>query len=273
MEDNKKVAEKTLELQYIQDYLNFLYSKFNNNLGNTYRKLKNPMEALKLYTSSLESVEKIKSFPLKNDQKLKASFNLGTLLFEIGNFLSGINILKDIQIKENLVMQKYLISKGYDYIIDSQQISEAVCDYFKKFYKSSIIKLKGDASQGSNPITNFFLALNYINLNKIDKAVCCLDMLFWLNKTLALEEKKLFRKIIKKATLIYDVIKRSSSELGDTYINDLVDFNDFENLSNLDKYDVEYEKSINNIINIDLNVISSNTDSHRFKGIFSFYFI
>jgi len=214
---------------------------------------------------------------LKYNQKFKSYFNLGTILFEIGNFLNGINLLNllnDSDLKNNTIINKYLISKGYNYILDNNEIADSITDYFNKKFKRSIIKLKKNYFDGNNPITNFFLALNYINLQKIEKSICFFDKLFKINKQFNLEEKKLFRKIIKKSNLIYNVISKTKSELGDTYINDLVDFNDFEEISKLEKYENEYEETINDLINIDFNLINSNSNrilssnSNRLKGNF-----
>jgi len=264
------------EYENIQDYIDYLFSKFYNNIGNSHRKLKNLREGLKFYELSIEQLEKIKNNLLKINQKFKSYFNIGTILFELGNFSHGINFLLVAEIKENPIMKKYLVSKGYNFLLENKEISDAILDYFNKKFKRSVIKLKKNYFDGANPITNFFMALNYINLQKVNKAICFFDKLFKLNKILNLEEKKLFRKILKKSTLIYNIISKSkNSELGDTYICDLVDFNDFEHLSKLEKYENEYEESINDLINIDINILNSNSNriinsnSIRFKGNFS----
>ncbi len=227
-----------------------LRSKLFNNLANAYRRIRDFDNSFKYYSYCLK---------LNNEYTYSiACFNLGSMLLEKGDLQPAITYLDKANSGNNNLILEYLENKGINHIFQNDKIKEAIFDYFKSKYNNSVIKLKSIYLQyDNNPLVNFFLAYNYIALKKISKSSLFIEKLLKLNEKNNFEKKPFLRKIIKKSKLIFNRIKDLDEDINDSYIDDLLNFQDFPVLSAIDEYVDIFEESVHNKINTQLNIILS----------------
>lgn len=232
-----------------------LKAKLYNNIANAHRRMRDFDNSFKYYSYCLK---------LKDQHTYSiACLNLGSMLLEKGDLLPAVTYLDKAYSSDNKLILEYFDSKGTNYIFQNDKIKEAIYDYFKSKYNNSVIKLKSIYLQyENNPIVNFFLAYNYISLKKIYKSSLFFEKLLKLNEKFNFEKKQFLRKIIKKTKLISTKIKDLDDNLNESYIAELLNFDDFPVLSAIDEYVDVFEESIHNKINTQLNIILSTKRSN-----------
>ena len=99
------------------------------------------------------------------------------------------------------------------------------------------------------------MAYNYICLKKLDKSKLFLEKLIKINEKFQYEKKTFLRKIIRKAKLILKKLCDLDENLEDSYIDDLLNFDDFPILSEIDEYVDIYDESVHNKINTQMNIL------------------
>jgi tetratricopeptide (TPR) repeat protein len=180
------------------------------------------------------------------------------MLLDKGDLQPAITYLDKANSSDNKLILEYLESKGINYIFQNEKIKEAIFDYFKSKFNNSVIKLKSIYMQyDNNPVVNFFLGYNYIALKKFNKSSLFLEKLLKLNEKNNFEKKNFLKKIIKKTKLIFNRIKDLDEDINQSYIDELLNFEDFPVLSAIDEYVDVYEESVHNKINTQLNIILS----------------
>jgi tetratricopeptide (TPR) repeat protein len=230
--------------------LDLLKAKLYNNLANAHRRMRDFDNSFKYYSYCLK---------LKDQYTYSiACFNLGSMLLEKGDLLPAITYLDKANSSDNKLIIEYLDNKGICYLLQNEKIKEAIYDYFKSKFNNSVIKLKSIyLKYENNPIVNFFLGYNYTCLKKFDKSSLFFEKLLKLNEKFIFENKPFLRKIIKKTRLISNKIKDLDDNINESYIAELLNFEDFPVLSAIDEYVDVFEESVHNKINTQLNIILS----------------
>jgi tetratricopeptide (TPR) repeat protein len=160
----KNLNSTKLNSDNFYNNIQLLSCKINNNLGNSYRKLKDYENCLKFYLKSL-SCDNLHAQSI-------TCFNLGTMLIAKGDFLLGLNYLEKASKSCNKVIDAYINRKGFCYLFCHCDVKHAILLYYNRKYNNSIIKLKKIyLMYESNPIINMFLAYNYLCLRKYEKSI------------------------------------------------------------------------------------------------------
>src|SRR5690606_17761376 len=187
-----------------------------------------------------------------------ACFNVGSMLIEKGDILPAINYLEKTYSSGNKLLISFLESKGLIFLFQNQILKEAIMDFYKDKFNNSIVKLKSIyKEQEINPVVNFFFAYNYISLKKFEKASIFFDKLMKINEKFQYDKKPFLKKLIRKAKLIMKKIVDLDDNLNDSYIDDLLSFDDFEIISEIEEYEDVFEESLHNKINTQINIILS----------------
>lgn len=239
---------------------NLFKSRLYNNLGNAYRRVNDHDNSFKYYSLCLK-MGNLYTYSI-------ACLNLGSMLIEKGDLLPGITYLEKVYSTGATEFIKYLTYKGMIYLFEHPNIKEAILDFYTNKHNNSILKLKNIYHKHEkNPIVNFFLAYNYIAMKKYEKSSLFFNKLMRLNDKYKYENNSFTKKIIYKARLVMNKITDLDSEINNSYIKELLDFEDFAYLSNVEYEDV-YEDSIHNRMNTDINIILTGRTVRRSKYLF-----
>jgi tetratricopeptide (TPR) repeat protein len=229
----------------------FLKSKLYNNLGNAYRKIKDYDNSFKYYNMCMQQNNLFTYYI--------ACFNVGSMLIDKGDLLPAMTYIEKAYNSGNRLILDFLESKGLTYLVENQSLKDSIIDFHKKKFNSAIVKLKSIyKSNDLNPVVNFFLAYNYISQKKFEKANCFFDKLMKINEKFQIDKRPFLKKLVTKAKLIQKKMFDFDQDLEESYIEDLLSFEDFAILSEIEEYeDVFEEESLHNKINTQFNIILS----------------
>jgi tetratricopeptide (TPR) repeat protein len=228
-----------------------LKSKLYNNLGNAYRKIRDFDNSFKYYNMCL-MLNNLFTYYI-------ACFNVGSMLIDKGDLLPAMSYIEKAHASGNKLILEYLDTKGLTFLVENQSLRESIVDFHRKKFNSSIVKLKSIYKANDlNPVVNFFLAYNYISQKKFEKANCFFDKLMKINEKFQIDKLPFLRKLVHKARLVQKKLADLDENLDESYIDDLLSFEDFAILSEIEEYeDVFEEESLHNKINTQFNIILS----------------